>query len=122
MLWASTAIAGEGITLNYEKKTLPNGLRVILVEYHELPVVAVELMVEAGSALDPADRYGLAYLTSSLLLEGTTKKTAQELSEEIEFIGGTLRERCEYDFATLSATSLKRDLPAILGLLSQVIL
>ena len=122
IFWASTAIAGEGITLNYEKKTLPNGLRVILVEYHELPVVAVELMVEAGSALDPADRYGLAYLTSSLLLEGTTKKTAQELSEEIEFIGGTLRERCEYDFATLSATSLKRDLPAILGLLSQVIL
>ena len=122
VLLVSTAIAGEGITLNYEKKTLSNGLRVILVEHHELPIVAMELMVKAGSALDPADRHGLAHLTSSLLLEGTTEKTAQELSEEIEFIGGTLREQCGYDHTTLSATSLKKDLPTLLSLLSQVVL
>ncbi|MFN3466387.1 MAG: M16 family metallopeptidase [Candidatus Brocadiales bacterium] len=122
VLLVSTACNGEGITLNYQKKTLSNGLRVILVEHHELPVVAMELMIKAGSALDPADRHGLAHLTSSLLLEGTAKKTAQELSEEIEFIGGTLRERCGYDCTTLSATSLKKDLPTLLGLLSQVVL
>lgn len=116
------ASAGEGISLNYQKKTLPNGLKVILVEHHELPVIAMELMIGAGSALDPADRPGLAHLTSSLLIEGTESKTAQELSEEIEFIGGTLRERCGYDYATLSATSLKKDLSTLLGLLSQVVM
>jgi predicted Zn-dependent peptidase len=121
-LLASTATAVEGITLNYQKRTLPNGLRVILVEHHELPLVAAELMIGAGSALDPADRPGLAHLTSSLLPEGTAAKTAEEISEEIEFIGGTLRERCGYDCVTVSATSLKKDLPTLLGLLSQVVM
>ncbi len=122
LLLVSTAVDGEGITLNYEKRTMPNGLRVILVEHHELPTVAIELMLKAGSILDPADRPGLAHLTSSLLLEGTTKKTAQELYEEIEFIGGTLREQCGYDCTTLTASALKKDLPALLSLLSQVVL
>jgi zinc protease len=121
VLGVSTTFAGEEIALNYQKKTLPNGLRVILVEHHELPIIAVELMVRAGSALDPGDRPGLAHLTSSLLLEGTTSKTAQELSEEIEFIGGTLRGRCEYECTTISATSLKKDCSTLLGLLSQVV-
>ncbi len=118
----SAAFAGDGSTLNYEKRTLPNGLRVIIVEHHELPMVAIELMVQAGSTLDPADRPGLANLTSSLLLGGTTTRTAEELSEEIEFVGGSLEEQCGYDCTTISATSLSKDLRTILGLLSEVVL
>ncbi|HHT9152429.1 MAG TPA: M16 family metallopeptidase [Candidatus Hypogeohydataceae bacterium YC40] len=120
VLLVSTALAGEGITLNSEKKTLSNGLKVILVEHHELPIIAVELVVRAGSALDPADRPGLANLVSSLLLEGTTSMTSQELNEEIEFIGASLEEHCGYDYTTLSASSLKKDLPTLFALLSQV--
>ena len=39
--------------MKYRKATLDNGLRVIMVEHHELPVVAIELLVKAGSVHEP---------------------------------------------------------------------
>jgi zinc protease len=121
VLFVGYSLAEEkALSLNYQKTSLENGLKVIMVEHHELPTVAVELLVRAGSAHDLPGREGLAHLVSSTLLEGTTRRTSQEISEEIDFTGGTLSADCNYDSTSITATSLKRDLPTILDLITDV--
>src|SRR5205085_3767476 len=74
----------------YELQTLPNGLQVVAVLHHEQPVVSMRLLVRAGSASDPKDKLGVARLASSLLDQGTTTRSAQELADAIDFIGGVM--------------------------------
>ncbi len=113
--------AGEGLpSIKYQKATLDNGLRVIIVEHHELPTVAIELLVRAGSVNDPQDRPGLAHLVAQLLREGTRSKSSLEISEEIDFIGGTLRVECDYDSTSAGTTALAKHFRTVLELLSDV--
>lgn len=74
----------------YEIQTLPNGLQVVTVLHHENPVVSMRLLVRAGSAADPKEKLGAARLAASLLDQGTTTQTAQELADAIDFIGGSM--------------------------------
>jgi zinc protease len=74
----------------YDIQTLPNGLQVVVVLHHEQPAVTMRLLVRAGSASDPKDKLGLARLTASLLDQGTTTKSAQEMNDAIDFIGGAM--------------------------------
>ncbi len=113
--------AGEGLpSIRYQKTTLDNGLRVIIVEHHELPTVAIELLVRAGSVNDPQGRSGLAYLVAQLLREGTDLKSSLEISEEIDFIGGTLRVECDYDSTSAGTTALAKHFRTVLEMLSDV--
>ncbi|MFQ5862867.1 MAG: M16 family metallopeptidase [Candidatus Brocadiales bacterium] len=108
------------LPIKYQKATLDNGLRIIMVEHHELPVVAIELLIRAGSAHDPQERPGLANIVAQLLREGTRSKGSLEISEEIDFIGGTLRVDCEYDSTSITSTALIKHFQTILDLLSEV--
>jgi zinc protease len=74
----------------YDIQTLPNGLQVVVVLHHEQPAVTMRLLVRAGSAADPKDKLGLARLTASLLDQGTATKSAQEMNDAIDFIGGAM--------------------------------
>jgi zinc protease len=74
----------------YDIQTLPNGLQVVVVLHHEQPAVTMRLLVRAGSASDPKDKLGLARLTASLLDQGTTSKSAQEMNDAIDFLGGAM--------------------------------
>ena len=74
----------------YEIQTLPNGLQVVVVLHHEQPAVSMRLLVRAGSASDPQDKLGLAHLAASLLDQGTTTMSAQEMNDAIDFIGGAM--------------------------------
>ncbi|MCQ4575356.1 MAG: insulinase family protein [Candidatus Brocadiales bacterium] len=113
--------AGEDLpSIKYQKATLDNGLRIIMVEHHELPVVAIELLVKAGSANDPQERPGLANLTAQLLREGTRSKSSLEISEEIDFIGATLDVDCDYDSTSIGSTALVRHFRTMLDMLSEV--
>jgi len=91
-----------------------------MVEHHELPIVAMELLVKAGSAHDPREKYGLFHMVSQLLREGTRSKDSLEISEEIDFVGGSLKVECGYDATSVSTTALVKHFKAILGLLSDV--
>jgi zinc protease len=74
----------------YELRTLANGLQVVAVLHHEQPVVSIRMIVRAGGAQDPRGKLGLANLTASLLDQGTTGKSAREINDEIDFIGGEM--------------------------------
>lgn len=102
--------------------TLDNGLRLLAVEYHELPLVTFAAVIPAGSALDPRGREGVAHLTASLLTRGTGTRDAMEMAEEIEFLGGSLSADTGRDFAIVSGEFLVKDIEAALQLFRDVLL
>jgi zinc protease len=91
----------------YEIRTLPNGLQVVVVMQHEQPAVSMRLIVRAGSASDPKDKLGLAHLTASLLDQGTTTKSAQEIADTIDFIGGAEGTGAGTDLSYLNMVVMK---------------
>jgi zinc protease len=74
----------------YELRTLANGLQVIAVSHHEQPSVAMRLLVRAGAAQDPDKKAGVAYLTAHLLDQGTKSRSAEQVADDIDSIGGLM--------------------------------
>ncbi|MFQ5656211.1 MAG: M16 family metallopeptidase [Candidatus Methylomirabilales bacterium] len=101
---------------------MKNGLTVLVAERHTLPMVTIEVLVKAGSVMEPKEKAGLANLTAILLPLGTVNRTAPEISETIEFVGGRLSASASRDFSTLFLTVLKKDLALGLELLADVFL
>ncbi len=99
---------------------LANGLKVRLVEYRRLPVVAVNLLVGAGAARDPATLPGLASFTAAMLTEGTKSRSAIELSDETNFLGASIRASASPDSAAVSGAVLAKHLPKYLELFADV--
>jgi predicted Zn-dependent peptidase len=100
---------------------LSNGLRVRLVEYRRLPVVALNLVVDAGAVHDPADRPGMAAFTAAMLTEGTATRSATRISDELGFVGAHLSAGAGFDSAQLWGASLVRHVPLLLELLADVV-
>lgn len=83
-----------------------NGLRVILVESHKLPLLTVDLVVRTGSAANPADKAGLAELVANMLDEGTKTRTAPQISREVEQLGARLATFATWDASTVTLSCL----------------
>jgi zinc protease len=101
---------------------LDNGMILLLSEKHDIPMVTMSMAIKAGSLVEPADKPGLASLTASLLTQGTAKRTASQISREIDFIGGSLSVSGGSDFASAGLRVLTKDLRTGLDLLSDVLL
>jgi zinc protease len=68
----------------HEKVVLKNGLTVLLLEKHGVPLVSLTAILKTGSAADPAGQEGLASVTADLLRKGTKKRTAQQFATELD--------------------------------------
>jgi zinc protease len=101
---------------------LPNGIRLLVAERRGLPVVAVEVLVDAGSRYEPAEKAGLANLTADLLTRGAGGRTGPEIDEAIDFVGASLSSGASGDSATVSLRVLRKDLDLGLDLLADVLL
>ncbi len=102
-------------------RVLTNGLEVFVISRDRQPEVTVTLLVpSAGSFFDPPGKAGLASLTASLLPEGTSHRSAQDIAEAIDFVGGTLSTEAESDAASVTATVMKKDFLLAMDLLSDV--
>ena len=99
---------------------LANGLKVRLVEYRRLPVVAVNLLVGAGGARDPASLPGLASFTAAMITEGTKTRSAIQLSDETNFLGASLRASASPDAAAVAGAVLAKHLGKYLELFADV--
>jgi zinc protease len=88
-------------------QTLPNGLRVIVIERHESPLVSAQVVIKNGGEVDPPELAGLADLTASLLTKGTQTRDATKIAEQIESLGGSLESGARWDssFATVGVMS-----------------
>ena len=69
---------------------LSNGLAVVLVEDNRFPLVTARLSCQAGSKYDPKDMPGLAEAVGKVMTEGTRTRTARQISEETDAMGGSL--------------------------------
>jgi len=98
-----------------------NGMTVLVLEQHFLPIVEVHALVKTGSAQDPPDKAGLANLVASLLDEGTTTRSSKQLAEQIDFVGGALEARASEDYTTASARVLKKDIDLGFTLLADIL-
>ncbi len=99
----------------------PNGLTVLVVEQHALPIVQIQALVKTGSVQDQPEKAGLANLVAGLLDEGTTTRNATQLAEQIEFVGGALEAKATHDFTTASARVLAKDIELGFELLADIV-
>lgn len=101
---------------------LSNGLRVLLVERHNLPIVSATLYTLSGSELNPVAKPGLSSFTASMLREGTTTRPALKFAEDTDQIGASLDSDAGYSSAFLTLSALTWNIPAGFDLLSDAAL
>jgi zinc protease len=106
----------------FRELALDNGLRMILVEQHEQPVVAVDLFIESGAANEPPEVAGLAAIVAELLTKGTPSRTAEEISRTIEGAGGDLSSSAAHDYLQVSSTVLADGAELAFEVVSDVVL
>lgn len=100
-----------------EEFTLGNGLKVYLLEDHELPVVSGFAMVRTGNLFDPADKRGLAELTGSVLRSGGTRaRTGDEIDQALENMAASVESSIGEDRGSLSFSCLKENAAEVLGI------
>ena len=104
-----------------EMRTLPNGMRVFVVPSPEMPAVSVRLLLtSAGSVNDPEGMPGVASMTANMLTQGTFNRSAQQIAETIDFVGGTLSAGAGDDGTAISVIVVKKDFDVAMDLLSDV--
>jgi zinc protease len=101
---------------------LPNGLRLFVVEKHELPVADFILLVGTGSEADPAPRSGLALITAGMLDEGAAGRSALEIADQEAFLGIRLSAGSGWDASTISLHTPTGQLDSALALFADVAL
>jgi zinc protease len=104
-----------------QRSVLGNGMILLTSEQRALPMVSIELLIDAGSRHDAPKQEGLANLTARLLTYGTQRRTALQISDTLDFIGADLSAGCGEDLANVSMTVLKKDLATGLELLAEVL-
>jgi zinc protease len=103
-------------------QALPNGLKVVVIERHTLPLLTLRLVVRAGAEADPAELPGAAQLVSALMTEGTTTKSARQIAEAIDSVGGMLESGADWDssFVALSVPQAGDQVSLAFALLSEI--
>jgi predicted Zn-dependent peptidase len=106
----------------HEKVVFKNGMTVLLLEKHGVPIVNFAALVKTGAAADPAGEEGLASITAQLLRKGTQKRTAQQFAADSDFTGGSVEADASADFSSVSGEFLNKDLARGLDLFSDALL
>jgi len=118
LIWSGIATAAGPPA---ERYVLSKGAHLIVSEQHALPLVVVQMLIDAGSRRDPHGQEGVADLTADLLTEGTKTRTASEISQAFDFIGASYATSAETDYAVLSLTVLRKDFNTGLDLLGDLL-
>jgi predicted Zn-dependent peptidase len=106
----------------FKRFKLKNGLEVVLAEFHELPLIDLNLVVKSGGGANPADRAGLADMTARMLDEGTKNRSALQIADETAQIGAALSCGSTWDASSVALSTLTKNLDTGLGLFADVIL
>ncbi|HKS41927.1 MAG TPA: pitrilysin family protein [Blastocatellia bacterium] len=106
----------------YKKVKLKNGMTVLLMEQREVPVISFNFIIKSGSVADPAGKEGLASLAAGLLRKGTKSRSADQLSAELDFIGGLLQATANPDYTNGFAEFIKKDINRGVDILADVML
>ena len=105
-----------------KRSKLKNGMQLLVVENHALPIVSMSLVVPgAGAAVDPKGKAGLAAFAADLLDEGAGDLTAIQIAEEQDRLGASIRAYAEIDNAAVSVSTLTKTLDPTLDLVAKIL-
>jgi zinc protease len=99
---------------------LANGLTVISVEQRDLPLLTASLVAGGGSAADPAGKAGRAGLAATLMTQGTATRSATQIAQAMEALGGSLGSAADWDGSSLSVTVKSDQADPALAILADV--
>ena len=116
---ASAVSKQAGETAKFE---LPNGLRLLIREDHRLPLVSVVASFKAGLLAETPATNGLSRLVARTLIKGTNSRTAEQLAEEIETVGGGIGTDSGNNSISVSARVLQPDLALGIDLVADVLM
>ena len=105
----------------YEIRTLQNGLQVVVVQHHEQPILTLRMLIRSGAASDPSQKQGVAVLTAALLDQGTTTRSAEQIADTIDSIGGGLGTGAGTDLSYANVLVMKDSLSLGFELLNDVV-
>ena len=103
------------------EETLPNGLRVIVIQRSETPLVSAQLLIKNGGEVDPAELAGLADMTANLLTKGTQSRDATRIAQEIESLGGSLDSGARWDSSFANVGVMSSKIPQAMEILADVV-
>jgi zinc protease len=102
--------------------TLSNGMRILLLEDHELPLIRGLALIRTGNLLDPPDKRGLSQAMADVLRSGGTKsKTGDQIDEELENIAGSVEAGMDETSASMSFSGLKETADQVLAVFKDVL-
>lgn len=105
-----------------QEKKLPNGLTVATIQRTGVPLVTIQLLVKSGASAEDASKAGLADITASLLTKGTKTRSATEIAEAIEFLGGSINSGAGWNSSFVSVTVTSDKVEQALAIMSDVVL
>jgi len=103
-----------------ERRTLDNGLRLLVAENHNAPLVSMRTLFHSGADYDTAELAGLASLTGELLDEGAGSRDAVRLAEDLGLLGASLGSGADWDASYISVDSLSRTFDESLAIFADV--
>jgi zinc protease len=106
---------------NVTRKTLANGLRILVTENHNAPIVSMRALIRSGSDHDHAELAGLASLVAEILDEGAGSRDAIQLAEEIGLLGGGLASGSDWDASYVSIDVLSRNLSPMIDIFADIV-
>jgi zinc protease len=107
---------------SYEKRVMANGLTVYALEFHEQPIVSMRLMIAAGAERDPGKLPGVAAFTADLLNKGSKTRTATQIAETIDQVGGSLEASANMESTNISAGVLTDSVNIGFELMNDIVL
>jgi zinc protease len=107
---------------NVEQFQLSNGMKVILVEKHTLPVVEGRLMLDAGAMREPAAKNGLASLTGRLLSEGTADMTGAEIARQMAALGAQFSTGGGFNTSFADVVALRNVFPQAMQIAAKTVI
>lgn len=102
------------------RTTLSNGLRVLVAENHNAPLVAMRTLIRSGADQDSPELAGLASLVADLLDEGAGQRDAIQLAEAVGLLGASLATAADWDASYISLDVLSRNTEAAAAILADV--
>ena len=104
-----------------QRHRLSNGLELLVVEKRAVPMVAFGFVLTRGASGDPGGLPGLASFTTSMLQEGTTTRSSEQIAQELEFLGSQLVASTAREHTVVGTESLARHFPIALELISDLL-
>ena len=107
--------------MNVKSTVLPSGLTVVTEEMRNLDSVALGVWVKSGARNEATDEHGIAHLLEHMAFKGTSRRTARQIAEEIENVGGELNAATSSESTSYYARVLRDDVPLAVDILADIL-